>query len=102
MSCIVEFNPFPILETPRLRLRAPEMRDAADIFELRSDPEVMKYIPRPMAKTVADVEELLLQIQGFAERNERVNWAVEWKETGKVLGLIGYVNINPDHERAEV
>lgn len=102
MSSVVEFTPFPILETSRLILRAPEMSDAADIFELRSDPEVMKYIPRPLAKTPADVEELLQQIQGFTERNERINWALEWKETGKVLGLIGYVNIYPEHERAEV
>lgn len=102
MSIVAEFSPFPVLETPRLILRAPEMRDAADIFEFRSDPEVMKYIPKPLATSVADVEELLVMIQGFVDRNERINWVIELKETGKVLGLIGYPNIFPDHDRAEV
>jgi ribosomal-protein-alanine N-acetyltransferase len=102
MSLQLDFTPFPVLETPRLILREPVLSDSADIFEMRSDPEVMKYIPRPLATSLTDVEVLLDQIAGFVARNERINWAIEWKETGKVVGLIGYVNINCDHSRAEV
>lgn len=96
------FNPFPIISTERLILRRPLMEDAADLFEMRSDPQVMQYIPRPLAKTLADVHELLAMIDGFVEKNERINWAIQWRETGKVLGMIGYVNIKPEHSRAEV
>jgi ribosomal-protein-alanine N-acetyltransferase len=102
MSLVVDFKPFPVLETSRLLLREPQPEDAADIFELRSDPEVMQYIPFPIARTVADAEGLLNMMHGFQQRNERVNWVIEWKETGKVVGQIGYVNIFPEHERAEV
>jgi ribosomal-protein-alanine N-acetyltransferase len=96
------FNPFPVLETPRLLLRRPLLSDAADLFEMRSDPQVMQYIPRPLAKSEEDVKELIQMIDGFIESNERINWAIEWKETGKVLGMIGYVNIKPEHYRAEI
>jgi ribosomal-protein-alanine N-acetyltransferase len=62
----------------------------------------MQYIPRPLARNEEDVKELIQIIDGFIENNERINWAIEWKESGKVLGMIGYVNIKPEHYRAEI
>lgn len=98
----INFNPFPQIETQRLRLRRPLLADAADVFEMRSDPQVMQYIPRPLAKTVEDAADVIRMVDDFIEKNERINWSIEWKETGKVIGLIGYVNIKPEHDRAEV
>ncbi len=96
------FHPFPELDTQRLRLRRPELSDAADMFKMRSDPEVMRYIPRPLATSVADVEALITLVNDNTEKGERINWAIEWKETGEVIGMIGYVATDPDHNRAEV
>jgi ribosomal-protein-alanine N-acetyltransferase len=98
----LDFNPFPVLHTPRLLLRRPILTDADDLFEMRSDPQVMQFIPRPLAKTPDDVRELITMLNGFVDSNERINWAIEWKESGKVVGMVGYVNIKPDHDRAEV
>ena len=98
----VNFDPYPVLDSPRLTLRRPLLSDAADIFEMRSDPEVMRYIPRPLAKNHEDVHALLKMLDDFVEKNERINWAIEWKETGQVIGLIGFVNIHPEHFRGEV
>lgn len=76
--------------------------DAADVFIMRSDPEVMQYIPRPMAVNVADAEALIKMMNDFIEKGEKINWAISEKSSGKVIGIIGYVNLNPDHFRAEV
>jgi ribosomal-protein-alanine N-acetyltransferase len=97
-----DFNPFPVLSTSRLILRRPLLSDAADLFEMRSDPQVMQYIPRPLAKTLEDVHVFVRMLDEFVQTNERINWAVEWKDGGKVIGMIGYVNIKPEHDRAEV
>jgi len=97
-----DFSQFPELHTPRLLLRKVLETDIPDLFEFRSDPEVMKYIPRPIAKTEADVLPLLKMINDFLDQNERINWAIEWKETNKVVGMMGFVNIEPQHSRAEV
>ena len=96
------FHPFPRPETERLSLRRLTVADAADVFLMRSDPEVMQYIPRPLATTVADAAELIDKLNGFADQGVAINWAVEWKETGTVIGIIGYVHIKTDHHRAEV
>jgi ribosomal-protein-alanine N-acetyltransferase len=98
----ISFTPFPVLVTPRLILRRATEADAPDLFALRSDPEVMRYIPRPLATSHADVLALIQMVDGFLDRNERINWAMELKEEQKVVGLIGYVDIKPEHHRAEV
>ena len=96
------FTPFPDLETDRLVLRQLRNDDAADVFVIRSDPEVMQYIPRPLAVTVDDAAAVIQMINGFIEKGEKINWAITAKSTGKVIGIIGYVNIEPAHFRAEV
>ena len=98
----LDFNPFPVIETPRLLLRRPLPSDAADLLVMRSDPEVMQFIPRPLAKTEEDVLVLLRMLDEFTDRNERINWGIEWKESGRLIGMIGFVHIHPEHSRAEV
>ncbi len=47
----INFSHFPTLESERLMLRRADFNDVNEIFEMRSDPEMMKYIPRPLATT---------------------------------------------------
>ncbi len=96
------YNPLPELTTARLVLRKLTTADAADIFIMRSDPEVMRYIPRPLATTVDEVVTFIGMINGFIETAERINWGIELKETGRIIGMIGYVNRSPAHNRAEI
>lgn len=98
----MNFHPFPILQTERLLLRHISKADAEDIFVFRSDSEVMRYIPRPVAKSIEDVYPLVALLDEFLDKGERVNWGIELKETKKIVGMIGFVNIKPEHFRAEV
>ena len=50
----LNFNPFPELKMERLQLRKMTLDDADEIFFLRSDPGVMRYIDRIPAKNVED------------------------------------------------
>ena len=47
---VLNFNPFPNLESDRLLLRRIDENDVKEIFAMRSDSENMKYIPRPLVK----------------------------------------------------
>lgn len=99
---VLHFSPFPIFETERLILRKPLPVDAAEILGFRSDPEVMKFIPRPIAQTEGDVLALLAIMEDSLQKNERINWAVVHKATNKVIGLFGFVRFLIEHSRAEV
>lgn len=98
----INFSPFPILETERLILRRVLPSDVKEMFELRSNPETMKYIPRPL---LTNHEEALAHIQMMEDKietNEGINWAITFKGDDKMLGVIGHYRIKPEHYRAEV
>lgn len=98
----LNFNPFPVLETERLVLRQLRDSDAPDLFVLRSNPQLMRFIPRPIAKTIDDALDTLRLINGFIDTNEKINWAITEKGKDIVIGMIGFVNFTANNFRGEV
>ena len=99
---IINFEPFPILETDRLVLRRIDDNDAPQIFKLRSDPEVMKFVPRPLATTIGDAKEHIANINAKIAKNDGINWAITLKGTIDFIGIIGHFCIKKEHFRSEV
>lgn len=98
----INFDPFPILETERLTLRRLTPADADDLFVLRADENIMRFIPRPLAKTTADVLQLIQAIDNGTNNNDTINWAITLKEVNQLIGTIGFVRMQPENYRAEV
>ncbi|CAM3689536.1 N-acetyltransferase GCN5 [Flavobacterium saliperosum S13] len=99
---IFDFTDFPILQTERLLLRQINKDDADEMFALRSNPEIMKYIPREMPKTIDDAIKHIEFMQGLLESSECINWAICLKEDNKLIGNIGYFRMQPENHRAEI
>ena len=98
----INFTPFPILETDRLLLRRVDKNDANEILAIRSDPENMKYIPRPLVTTIEEALEHIAMIDAKIENNEGINWAITLKGNPMLIGVIGHYRIKPEHYRAEI
>jgi ribosomal-protein-alanine N-acetyltransferase len=98
----INFSPFPNLETERLFLRRVDVKDVNEIIALRSNPETMKYIPRPLVKTIEDALEHIAMMDAKIENNEGINWAITQKDNPKLIGVIGHYRIKPEHYRAEI
>jgi [ribosomal protein S5]-alanine N-acetyltransferase len=98
----LNFEPFPTLETERLLLRKVSHADAEDLFLMRRDLNVMRYIDRPIPTSIDDIHELLGRIMSGYEKNEAIAWAVTLKGVEKLIGMIGYHRIYPEHYRAEI
>ncbi len=98
----ITFKPFPEIQTQRLLLREITVLDANEIFFLRSDKEVLKYIDKPPAKTLDDALEFILRINTLKENNQGINWAITIKGSDILIGNICLWNIKPEHHRAEV
>jgi ribosomal-protein-alanine N-acetyltransferase len=98
----INFTPFPNLETNRLLLRRLDQNDVNEVLALRSDPDIMKYIPRTLAKTKEDALQHIAMIEGKINNSEGINWAITLKGNTKLIGIIGHYQIKPEHYRAEV
>lgn len=101
---MIEFNfdPFPEIHTERLLLRKFTLDDQENVFELRSNPQVMKYIPRPLAVTIHDAVDHIEKILEIISKNEGINWGIIEKSSRKLIGSIGIFNLVKANHRAEV
>ncbi|WP_417941020.1 GNAT family N-acetyltransferase [Flavobacterium sp. RS13.1] len=96
------FTPFPVIETERLILKRITDDDVNEVFELRSNPETMKYIPRPLVKSTEDALGHIAMIEEKIVANEGINWGITLKNNPKTLGIIGFYRLQPENYRAEI
>lgn len=96
------FLPFQDLESDRLWLRQMNDTDIDGVFALRSNPENMKFIPRPLLKSREEAVGLIQTINSKIENNEGINWAIIEKSSQKFLGFLGHYRIQWEHSRSEI
>jgi ribosomal-protein-alanine N-acetyltransferase len=98
----LKFNPFPTLITGRLLLRKMEKKDEADIFRLRSNDDVLRFVDIAKAETVEDAMKFIEMINSNIEKNESVMWGMEQIGESGLIGTICYWNIVPEVSQGEI
>jgi ribosomal-protein-alanine N-acetyltransferase len=97
------FTPFPELVTDRLVLRQMTRDDAPALQQLRSNEDVMKYINRPLTRTLEEAESWINLIIEALESNNGISWCICLKESPAIhVGNIGLWRIDKENHRAEI
>lgn len=102
MPPTISFLPFKNLESERLLLRRLTNNDVKEVFELRSNPETMKFIPRPLLTNYDEALAHIKKINDAIDVNEGINWAITLKGNDKLLGIAGHYRIQWEHFRSEI
>ncbi|QSX31812.1 MULTISPECIES: GNAT family N-acetyltransferase [Shewanella] len=91
-----------ITETDRLVLRHFNEGDIEALFQMNSIPEILTYIPTEPFTDRAQAEKLLHEVI-YADYSSRGfgRWAVEHRESGKVIGFCGPKYI-PEFDKVEL
>ena len=98
----INFTPFPVLQTERLLLRKLSQKDENEIYFLRSDERVNKYIDRPRATSLEDAHNFINKTNHAIENNECIDWAITFKNESNLMGTICLWNIDKEESKAEV
>jgi ribosomal-protein-alanine N-acetyltransferase len=98
----INFTPFPNLTTERVNLRQVNIQDDNEVFALRSDTRVNKFLDRPTPVTIDDARKFIEKINDQIAKNEVIYWAITLKDDNKLIGTIGYWNFAKEHSRAEI
>ena len=98
----LNFSPFPILESERLQLRRVEHTDVNEVFFLRSNPDVLKYIKREPAKKLIEATKFINKIQKGMIEKKWITWAITTKELHNMIGSICIWNFSEKHNSGEV
>ena len=91
---VAQGDPVPVFETRRLRLRGFTNDDLDALAAIYADPDVMRYMPGgkpvPRERVAASLRRMIdhWQEHGFGL------WAVEDKESGRLIGRCGLVHLD--------
>ncbi|MBK7105513.1 MAG: GNAT family N-acetyltransferase [Ignavibacteriae bacterium] len=96
------FEKFPNVETKNLILESFTIQDANEIFIIRSDDRVTKYLDRDNHKSIDDTKEMIQRIIKSYEDKTGINWIIREKLSSEVVGYIGYWTLIRESARAEI
>ena len=93
---------FPILTTERLTLRQLSIDDQQDIFALRSNPEINKFLDRQLCKTTEDAINFINKINDNIRKSNTFYWAITLTDTKKLVGTICLYNFSSEKNSCEI
>ena len=99
----LNFTPFPELKTGRLLLRKLTANDANEIFFLRSNEDVLRFLGKEPTKSIAEAEEFIGKINKNVDENQSILWGTSLlNDPSRIIGTICLWNFTPENYRAEI
>ena len=96
------FTPFPILTTERLTLRQLSIADQQNIFALRSDKEINKYLDRQASKTIEDAINFIDTVNDNIKKNSSIYWVITLTKTKTFVGTICLFDFSNEKSSCEI
>jgi ribosomal-protein-alanine N-acetyltransferase len=96
------FTTFPILTTGRLTLRQLSIDDKENIFALRSDTEINKYLDREPSKTIDDAINFIKKVNDNIKNNNSIYWVISLTSTKTFVGTICLFDFSNEKNSCEI
>lgn len=97
-------TPFPILTTQRLSLRQLAISDVEEIFALRSDSEINRYLARQLSTTIEEARNFVNKVNENVEKNASLYWAITFNNNNnnKLVGTICLFDFSDANHKCEI
>lgn len=96
------FSNIPSLKTDRLILRKITLDDIEDMYEYSSDPEVTELLTWYPHPDKTHTLEYISYLQTRYRTGDFYDWAVVWRDTGKMIGTCGFTRFDFPNNCAEI
>lgn len=96
------FSKIPTLTTDRFILRKLSLDDTDDMYEYAKNIEVTKFLTWSPHVNKAFTLEYLTYLQTRYKAGEFFDWAIVYKDTGKMIGTCGFTRIDCKNDLAEI
>ena len=93
---------FPILTTKKLTLRQLSIADYQDVFDLRSDLEINKFLDRQPCKTTEDAINFINKVNENIEKGGTYYWAISLTDTKQLVGTICLFDLSIENKSWEI
>ena len=93
---------FSILKTDRLILRPIKRSDAQDLYAYAQDPAVSRHVLWDAHKNVQESRQFIRAARRQYRRGLPGSFAITLRDSGRMIGTVGFMWLNPDWQSAEV
>ena len=90
------------MTTKRLILRQPVINDDQEIFTLRSDREINKYLDRQISNTIDDARNFINKVNENVIKNDSLYWAITLSDKNILIGTICLFGFSDEHYKCEI
>jgi len=96
------FKSFPELESERLLFRRILQSDSKDLFLIRTDDDVMRFMDVIRFESIGDAEKWVQTADESYNKETGINWGIVEKQSNNFIGYFGFWRMIPEHCRAEI
>ncbi len=96
------FDSFPVIDCGRFILREIIREDVDEIFKIRSNPAVNRYMSRYAMTEKDDAAKLIERVSEGFKNKQSIGWAASLPGQNKMIGSCGFNRIELQHLRAEI
>lgn len=82
------FNVFPQISTERLNLREIKQEDAESIYQLLSNPEVIKHDTFELFTTINKAEDMIKWFNNEFKQKRAIFWGISLKNESEIIGFV--------------
>ncbi|HVX51901.1 MAG TPA: GNAT family N-acetyltransferase [Chitinophagaceae bacterium] len=90
------------MTTERLTLRQLVITDEQEIFTLRSDSEINKYLDRQISRTIDDARNFIHKVNENINNNNSLYWAITVSGKNSLVGTICLFGFSEDNNKCEM
>ena len=99
----LETTTFPVLNTERLVLRQLVPEYAVELHQLRSDPEINRYLGRPASTGIANAITFIDKIKSLIDAYEGMYWVLTLAgDNNPLIGTICFYNFDKTNATIEL
>jgi len=96
------FKSFPEFESERLLFRKILLSDAKDLFSIRTDDDVMRFMDVIRFESIGDAEKWVYSVSESYDKETGIMWGIVEKLSNSFVGYFGFWRMIPEHCRAEI
>jgi len=96
------FECFRELESPRLKYRRILSSDSEDIFKIRSNDDIMKYMDSYKMASLTESAKLIESMDESFKKGTGINWGLMDKFTDELVGYFGFWRVDLKNCRGEI
>ncbi len=97
-----EISNFPVIMNERILLRQLSIDDKNEIFELRSETLVNRYLDRAPCLTVEDAQSFIHTINEYIKNGNALYWAITVPPSNSVVGTICLFDFSTEKNTCEI